>query len=357
MVTVSTEFKIEKIKSSKIEIVDWDNIGFGRFYSDHMFMADCENGKWKNGQILPFQNLEFSPAMSSIHYGQSIFEGMKAFLNPQGKAQLFRPEKNLERFNKSALRMGMPEVPHDFFMKSIETLVDLDKAWIPRKRGSALYIRPFMFATDRFIGVKPSENFRFMVITCPVDAYYSEPVKVFVADKYVRAFEGGVGEAKAAGNYAATMMPVVEAKENGFDQILWMDPVQFKYAQEIGTMNVFFIIDGTAITPRLNGAILEGITRDSILQVLKDKGFPCEERDISIDELVDAHKNGKLQDAFGSGTAATISHISCLGYKDMILDLPDVESRNVSNMIKKELGDIKTGYIEDKHNWVYPLER
>jgi branched-chain amino acid aminotransferase len=355
METISTSFNIEKTLASKIEMVDWENIGFGRFYSDHMAIVDCENGEWKNCKILPFQNMSFSPAMSGIHYGQSIFEGMKAFLGVNGEAQLFRPLKNLERFNKSALRMGMPEVPEEIFMKSIEYLVDLDYKWIPKRAGSALYIRPFMFATDRFIGVKPSENFRFVIITCPVDAYYSEPVKVLVADEYVRAIKGGVGEAKAAGNYAATMMPVVEAKKQGFDQILWMDPVKFKYAQEIGTMNFFVVIDGIALTPNLNGAILEGITRDSVIEILNDKGIPCEQRDVSIDEIIDAHRNGMLEDAFGTGTAATISHIECLGYKGNILDLPPVRERKISNMLKKELSNIKTGKTEDKFKWIHHL--
>jgi branched-chain amino acid aminotransferase len=353
METISLEFDIEIIKESRINDVDWDEIGFGKIYSDHMFISDYIDGQWLNNKIIPFQDMPVSPATAVIHYGQSIFEGMKAYLGPDNKPRLFRPHKNLYRFNLSAKRMGMPEIPEDIFMKAIEDIVTIDKDWIPQKSGSSLYIRPFMCATDRFIGVKPADTFRFFIITCPVDAYYSKPVNVLIADEYVRAFKGGVGEAKTAGNYAATMLPVLEAKKKGYDQILWMDGIEFKYVQEIGTMNVFFVIDGKVLTPKLNGAILQGITRDSVIQLLRDKNIPCEIRDISIDEISQAYSEGKLEDAFGTGTAATIAHISSFGYKDKVIKLPEVGERIISNSLKEELQMIKNGKTKDIHNWVH----
>ena len=347
------DIHIEKSPISRVSQVDFDNIPFGRIFSDHMFEAEYRDGDWCNCSIVPFHSLEIHPAFTALHYGQSIFEGLKAYKSINGIPQIFRPDGNANRFNKSATRMAMPEVPEELFLAALHELISLDSDWIPTHEGSALYIRPLMFATDEFVGIKPADSFNFIIFTSPVGSYYPRPVKVLVAQEHVRAFRGGVGTAKAAGNYAATMLALKNARKEGYDQVLWTDGVEFKYIQEIGTMNVFFVIDDKVITPSLDdGTILDGITRDSVIQLLKDKDVPIEIRRISIDEIYGAHKNGKLNDFFGTGTAATISHISDIGYRGENLHLPDPEIRTISNQLKQELEDIKTSRIPDRHNWL-----
>lgn len=351
------EINILKTENSRLSEVDFGNIPFGKIFSDHMFIADFFDNKWHNCRIIPFGNISIHPATSTLHYGQAVFEGMKAYKSIHNLPQLFRPQDNIRRMNKSAQRMAMTEIPEELFLKALNELVALEQDWIPTERGSSLYIRPLLFATEEYIGIKPAENFRFMIITCPVGRYYTRPVKVLMDDKYVRAFPGGVGIAKTIGNYAATLLPAKLAREKGYDQILWLDGKEFKYVQEIGTMNVFFIIDGKALTPSLeSGTILDGITRDSTIQLLKQKGIPVEERDISVSELLDAHARGLLEDAFGTGTAATISHISDIGYRGKNITLPPVETRLISEQIKEELEDIKVSKSPDLFNWVYKVE-
>lgn len=346
---------VNKTTNSRISQLDQNNIQFGKLYADHMLVAHYEGGEWKQAEIMPFGNFSLNPATTFIHYGQAIFEGVKAYRNPQGEVTVFRPHDNLKRFNRSAARMAMPNVPEELFIDGMLQLVDLDKDWVPSSEGSSLYIRPFMFATDEFIGVKPAEKFTFAIITSPAGLYYSKPVSIYVHDKYVRAFPGGIGFTKAAGNYGATMYPVAEVRKMGYDQILWMDGLEHKYVQEIGTMNFFAVIDGKVITPNLNDTILEGVTRNSIITVLRDKGITVEERPLSIDEIIEAHKAGKLEDAFGSGTAASISVIGDITYKDIRMELPDVNERKMSNSLKQELNDIRYGRIEDKHGWVVKI--
>lgn len=350
---VNTDFNINitKTDNSKLSQVDFNNIPFGQIYSDHMFIVDFKDGKWGTPEIKPFENMSFSPAMSALHYGQSIFEGMKAFKNPEGEVTLYRPYENIERLNKSAKRMSMEEVPVELFFEGLKALVNLDRDWVPQQDGASLYIRPLLFATDEYIGVKSSKNYTFLIITCPVGKYYAEPVKVLAADKFVRAIPGGVGDAKTAGNYAAAMLPATYANEKGYDQVLWMDGYEFKYTQEIGTMNFFVEIDGKIYTPKLNGAILEGITRDSVITLLKQNGYEVVEKDLSIQEIFDADANGTLTDAFGSGTAASISQISDIGWNDKNVKLPAQEDRKVSNWLYEQLEGIKTGKFEDNNNW------
>lgn len=350
------DIKTTKTAHSRLSEIDFDHLLFGRVFSDHMFTVDYYDGQWHNPQIVPFGNLAIHPATTALHYGQAIFEGMKAYHTADGGAAIFRPEKNLERLNRSAARMAMPEVPEDMFFDAIHKLIDLDRDWIPNSIGSSLYIRPYMFATDEYVGIKPSDHYKFVIFTCPVQTYYDHPVKVLIADKYVRAFPGGTGEAKAAGNYAATMYPVTQARQQGFDQILWVDGIEFKHFQEIGTMNVFFVIGDRVITPALNGTILRGITRDSVITLFKEKGVVVEERDITIDEVLAAYSNGTLKDAFGTGTAATISHISHIGYKGEILQLPSIESRTMSFDIKNRMDDIKFSRAEDLYGWMHRVE-
>lgn len=349
---VKYPIKITKSTQSKIKEIDFANIPFGKYFSDHMLVADFADKKWQRCEILPFGNLSLNPSTSAIHYGQSIFEGMKAYKDQQGHAQIFRPYENFLRINISAKRMAMPEIPEEIFMNGLFELIRLDSDWIPTKEGSSLYIRPFMFAMDDHVGVRVSESYKFVIFTCPVGAYYSKPIKVLVADKYVRAVTGGVGFAKAAGNYGAALYPTQQAQAKGYDQMIWMDAKEFKYVQESGTMNVFFIVNNVALTPELDGAILDGVTRKSVIQLLKDKGLKVEERKVSMEEIYEAHKKGLLMDAFGTGTAATIAPISLIGYKGEDLQLPPVENRKYSNAIKKEMEDIKTSRIADKHEWM-----
>ena len=352
--TMNFPISITPVAFSRINEVDFDNIPFGKIYADHMFVADYSDGQWENARIVPFDNISMPPSSSALHYGQLIFEGMKAYKDQEGNAVIFRPRMNWQRFNKSALRMAMPEVPESLFMGALNELIRIDQEWIPTHKGSALYIRPFMFATEEYIGIRPAEKFSLIIFTCPVGAYYPRPVKVLVSEYYVRAFKGGTGFAKAAGNYAATMQPIKEAHKQGYDQLLWMDGCEHKYIHEIGTMNVFFVIDNKVVTPSIqDGEILDGVTRDSVITILKNKGIPVEERKVTIDEVYNAYKNGRLQDAFGTGTAATIAPISDLGYKGENLELPPVSARNISNMVKDELENIKTGRTDDRFNWNY----
>jgi branched-chain amino acid aminotransferase len=350
------EIKIEKTLTSRIDSVDFKNLIFGRHFADHMFVADYADGEWSDLRIMPFQDFSLHPATSAIHYGQSIFEGMKAEISPLGEPIVFRPEKNWERLNKSATRMAMPTLPKEIFMTALTQLLELDHTWIPTEALSSLYIRPFMFATDKFVGIRVAENYRFCIFCSPVGAYYNRPVRVFLSEQYVRAAPGGVGFAKAAGNYGAAMMPLQEVQKRGYDQLLWLDGVHHKYIQEIGTMNIFFVIDNVLITPSLDlGTILDGVTRDSLLALAKDEGIKIEIRDIDVDELVAAHTAGKLQDMFGAGTAAVLSHVGTFHYRGVDYDLPSVENRTISNSLKTKLADIKSGKTEDKFNWLYKI--
>jgi branched-chain amino acid aminotransferase len=345
---------VEKTKASRVGEVDFNNLGFGKTFSDHMFVADYYDGAWHDCRIVPFHDFSIHPALSSLHYGQSIFEGIKAEKDADGNPMIFRPLKNVNRFNISADRMAMPEVPEELFMTALDKLLTIDKDWIPTTPNSSLYIRPFMFATENFIGIKTAERFTFIIFTGPAGPYYSHPVKVFIHDKYVRAFPGGVGYAKCAGNYGAVMMPTREVQKMGYDQILWLDGIHHKYLQEIGTMNVFAIIDGVIITPSLDqGTILDGVTRDSIIRIAENEGYVVQERDLSIDEIITAYHEGKLDDMFGTGTAAVLSHIGLFHYKGENYELPALEEREISNKLKQRLIDQKSGKAEDIFGWLY----
>ena len=352
---VSTiDFRIEPIAQSRIAELDESNINFGKLYSDHMLIAKYADGQWGTPEIVPFGDLILSPATTFMHYGQAIFEGVKAYKDPNGNPIIFRPHDNWKRMNLSAERMAMPAIPEELFMEGIRKLVDMDRNWVPGGEGNSLYLRPFMIATDEFIGVRAAEQFSFIIITSPAGPYYAKPVCIYVQDEYVRAFPGGTGYVKAAGNYGASMFPTKQIREMGYDQILWTDGVHHKYVQEIGTMNVFFVIGDTVITPDLSsGTILAGITRDSIITLLKEKGVKVEERPLSIDEIADAHKNGLLKEAFGAGTAASISPIAELTFHENHMVLPDPQTWEVSSWLKKELSDIRYGKKEDTHGWIF----
>ena len=290
-----------------------------------------------------------------MHYGQAIFEGIKAYKNAAGEPFIFRPHDNFRRFNISAERMQMPTVPEEIFMEGMRLLIEMDQQWIPSQEDHALYIRPFMFSSDEMIGVRPSENYKFMILLSPSGPYYSAPMRIYVEEQYVRAVPGGVGYAKAAGNYGGAMYATAQAKLKGYDQVLWMDAIEHKYVQECGTMNVFFIIGNSAITPNLNeGTILAGVTRDSAMTVLGEMGLKVEERPLSIEEIIAAHKAGELKEVFGTGTAATISLIRELGYQDYVMNF-DVDSWKSAPELKRRLNAIRYGEVVDEHGWMYKI--
>jgi len=343
--------KLTKTSESQLPKVDFNNIPFGTVYSDHMFVADYIDGEWTNLEIVPFQSFQMHPAGLVLHYGQAIFEGMKASKGVDGKPYFLRPEMHSKRLNASAQRMCMPDVPEDLFEQAIHELVDLDQGWIPQAEGSALYVRPYMFANGEFIGVAASDTYKFIICTLPVGPYYPKPVKLKAEETYIRAAQGGVGEAKTAGNYAASLYPAKLAKEEGYDQIMWLDAKEFKYVQEVGTMNIFFVIGDEVITPATTGTILKGITRKTIIEILKGKGYKVSERQISIDEVVEASKNGSLKEVFGTGTAAVIAVVEEIKYRDTIMKL-NPDDYVVAKLAKGTINGLRNKTIEDTYGWV-----
>ena len=349
------EIQLQLIGKSRIDEVDFNNLAFGRSFADHMLVAEYANGAWQSMTIQPYGPLSYQPAMMSIHYGQSIFEGMKGYRSAKGDVLVFRPEENFKRFNKSAVRMCMPEIPEEIFLGGLKKLLEIDNAWVPNKEGCSLYIRPFMFATDEYVGVSPSTTYKFIIFNCPVGSYYSKPLKVRVETEYIRAAKGGVGFAKNAGNYGGSLFATQKAMQAGYDQIIWTDAATHQYVEEAGTMNLMFVIDDVLITPPLGDTILAGITRDSVLTLARDWKMKVQERKISIDEVLDAHKKGTLEDAFGTGTAATIAQIAQIGFEGKDYMLPPAEGRIFSNRVAKELEDIRKGKVPDIHNWMYKV--
>ena len=346
------EIKITKATTSKVPSVDFNNLGFGNYFTDHMFVVDYRDGEWGNAEIVPYGPISFEPALSAIHYGQSIFEGIKAYRMKDGSAAIYRPYENMKRFNRSALRMEMPEVPEELFIGGIKKLLQVEDQWIPNEIEHALYVRPFMFSTDQVMRVMPATTYKFMIIFSPVGAYYAAPMRLWVEQEFVRAAKGGVGNAKTAGNYAASLHPFAVAKKRGYDQVLWTDANEHKYVDECGTMNVFFLVGGKLLTPGLDsGTILEGVTRDSVIQVAGDLGIPVEERDISIDELVQAYQAGQFTEAFGSGTAATVAKIEEINYKDFIMTFNPL-NQPVADALKQRLTEIRDGVLPDTRGWM-----
>lgn len=351
----AADIKIEKIAVSKLLEMSLDNLPFGRYFTDHMLEADYINGEWTNVVIKPYQPLSFDPSLSALHYGQSIFEGIKAYKSEAGDAYIFRPYDNLIRFNTSAERMCMPTVPEEIFIEGMRQLIEVDKNWIPNIKDHSLYIRPFMFSTDAFLGVRPSATYKFMIILSPSGPYFAAPMKILVEENYTRAAPGGVGFSKNAGNYGGSLIAAKKANEMGYDQVLWTDAFEHKWLQEVGMMNVVFIINGVAVTPSLEeGTILKGVTRDSVLKLLKKRGIKVEERRISIDELVEAYKAGNVQEVFGTGTAATIAPIKEMKYKDTIMQF-DTTSWTIAPAIKQDMDDIKSCAVADENGWMFKI--
>lgn len=347
--------RIEKTKNPKKKPNENEEIEFGSVFTDHMFIMDYNSEKgWNNPRIIEYQPIVLDPSALVFHYGQSMFEGMKAYKTDDDRTLLFRPMKNIERANNSNRRLCMPEIPEEDFLQAIEELVRIDGEWIPKKKGSSLYIRPFVIATEPSLNVKPSSEYKFIIILSPVGAYYKEglnPVKIWIEDEYVRAVRGGIGEAKTGGNYAASMLSQEKAHEAGYSQVLWLDGIEHKYIEEVGAMNIFFKIDGKIVTPMLNGSILPGVTRASVIELCKSWGYDVEERKISVDELYDAANNGKLEEVFGSGTAAVISPVGTLKFGEKVFEINGGKIGEVSQKVYDTITGIQTGKIEDSFGW------
>ena len=353
MIEQSINIQVSSASESRISQVDWDNLPFGKVFSDHMLIMDYKDGEWQTPEIVPFGPISIHPATSALHYGQAIFEGMKANKSESGDVLIFRPDMNAKRFQESCERMSMPTIPENLFVECVRKLVELDSEWIPNKPGYSLYIRPFMFSTDEFVGIRPSEHYKFMIFSSPVGSYYNEPVNVLIEEHYTRAAEGGVGRAKVAGNYGASLYPAKQGQLKGYHQLLWTDAKTHEFVEESGTMNIVFVIDGKIITPsEENDTILRGITKRSVLEVAQQWGFEIEERKISVKEVIEAVKNGSCTEAFGAGTAATIAHIHKIGFRGDDFILPAIESRTFSLRMSKYLSDLKSGVVEDEWGWL-----
>ncbi len=353
--TEALDITITKTERSKLKDLSLENLPFGKYFTDHMLEAEYADGEWKSVEIKPYQPLLLEPSLAAIHYGQSIFEGIKAYKDEDGNAFIFRPFDNFRRFNKSAERMNMPEVPEDIFIEGMRQLIEIDQDWIPAVKEHSLYIRPFMFSTDAMLGVRPSETYKFMIILSPSGPYFAAPMKIAVEEQYTRAAPGGVGFSKNAGNYGGSLKAATDAKLKGYDQVLWTDAFEHKWLQEVGMMNVFFVINNVAITPSLEeGTILAGVTRDSVITILDDMGVKVEERRISIDEIVDAYKKGQVQEVFGTGTAAVIAPVKELKYKDNVMTF-DVNNYKVADEIRQRLIAIRERTAEDVHGWLFNI--
>ncbi len=351
MVT-DTAFNITKVSDSRINQVDLDDPGFGRVFSDHMLEVEYRDEQWQQPNIKPFGQIEVTPALNTLHYAQSVFEGLKAYYVDENTVHLFRPEKNYERMVRSCRRMCIPEIERDVFLQGIKELIKLDHKWVPQKEGNTLYIRPLACAFDEIISARVSDKYRFYVMTSPVGAYYQKPVKLTTTNKFVRSVKGGVGSAKTAGNYAASLYPAQQAKAEGFDQVLWLDAFEHQYVEEVGTMNIFFVIDGVLVTPQLTGTILPGITRASVIELAKHWDMPVEERQISIDEIIEAGEQGLLEEAFGAGTAAVIAPVEQIHHDGKTVQVHDEQRGPVGQKFYDTITGIQRGKVEDPFGWI-----
>ena len=349
------EIKITKTTAPKAKPAKGEALGFGRKFTDHMFIMNYTEGKgWHDARIVPYGDISISPSAMVFHYGQEMFEGLKAYRDDKDNVYLFRPEMNAKRTNNTNERLCIPQIPVDMFVEAVKAVVDIDRDWVPTEEGTSLYIRPFIIATDEFLGVAPSKSYLFMIILSPSGAYYEsglEPVGIWIEDEYVRAVKGGMGYAKTGGNYAASLIAQMKAHDAGYSQVLWLDGVERKYIEEVGAMNIFFKIAGKVVTPMLNGSILPGITRDSIINVCKAWGYEVEERRISVDELVAAAKDGSLEEVFGTGTAAVVSPVNKLRYVDDVMNIGDGSIGELTQKLYDELTGIQWGKREDPYGW------
>jgi branched-chain amino acid aminotransferase len=346
---------ITRTRESRLSEALRENAEFGCVFSDHMLVAENHNGKWNEPEILPYGPMSLQPSISTLHYGQSIFEGFKAHRTAAGGIALFRPKDNYARLNRSAARLAMPNVPEALFFDGISELVRLDREWAPHREGGALYVRPLYFALDESLMVRPARRYRLVVFTCPVGPYFSEPIHLLAEEHFVRAFPGGTGDIKASGNYAGGLLAARMAQEQGFHNVLWLDAAEHRFVEEVGVMNVFFVIGRTAITPPLSGTILPGVTRDCVITLLRETGVPTEERAISIDEIFVANARGKLTEAFGAGTAAIVAPIASIYHRDREVRLPLEPQPSIGNAVRSRLQAIQTGREPDSHGWLLPL--
>jgi branched-chain amino acid aminotransferase len=347
-------FPITKVDASRRASVDYDNLGFGDYFSDHMFSMVYEDGTWRDHQIMPYGPIPMPPGMGSLHYSQSVFEGLKAFRGTDDRVRVFRPDMNARRLSRSCERLCLPQVDEATFMTAVNELVRLDQDWIPNRRGEALYLRPLLFGTEAHLEVRPSSTYRFLIMTSPVRAYYgdkSSPVSLQVQDSYTRAAPGGVGEAKTGGNYAASLLPGERSRADGFNQALWLDGVEHRYVEEVGQMNIFFRFGDTVVTPALLGTILPGVTRDSVLALLRDAGMKVEERRIDIAEVIDGAKSGALTEAFGAGTAAVIAPVGRLAVRGEVLDINGFQQGDLTQSLYDQITAIQYGDTNDAHQW------
>ncbi|MEX0773563.1 MAG: branched-chain amino acid aminotransferase [Balneolales bacterium] len=354
MAQTALNIKVQNISKSKLPDTDFSQLKFGETFSDHQLEMFYQNGRWEQPEIKPYGKIEVMPSMNVLHYGQGVFEGMKAFRYKENDVNIFRLEKHCERFATSSRRMNIPEIDPGVFIESVKALVDLDRGWVPGEKYKSLYIRPFIMGTDESLGVKTCSNYRFMIITSPVGNYYSEgikPVSLTTMPEYVRAVSGGAGFAKVPGNYAATLYPGSTAQKKGFTQVMWLDAIEHKYVEEVGTMNMFFLINDTLITPPLGKSILAGVTRRSVIELAEEWDIYLEERRISIDELIDASKSGELKEAFGTGTAAVISPVGLIHHKGTDIELDRKKMGPVAQKFYDEITGIQHGDIEDTHGW------
>ena len=349
------DIKITRTETPKAKPVPGQKLGFGKIFTDHMFVMNYTEGQgWHDPRVVPFQNISLSPAAMVYHYGQEMFEGLKAYKGDDGEVYLFRPDMNAKRTNASNERLVIPQLPEEDFVQAVKAVVDVDRDWVPTEPGTSLYIRPFIIATDEFLGVAPSKTYLFMIILAPSGAYYESglaPVGIWIEDEYVRAVRGGMGYAKTGGNYAASLIAQQKAHDAGYSQVLWLDGVERKYIEEVGAMNIFFKINGTVITPALNGSILPGITRNSVLELCRSWGYPVEERKISADELIEAQKNGTLEECWGTGTAAVISPVGKLRYVDEVMTINGGSIGELSQKLYDTITGIQTGKLEDPRGW------
>lgn len=352
--------RIERTTCPKEKPGDDNPLTFGTIFTDHMFEVDYEEGKgWYDPRIVPYHKLELEPSAMVFHYGQEMFEGLKAYKAEDGRILLFRPDKNIERANRSNRRLCIPEIPKDLFLEALKQVVSVDRDWIPTKPGTSLYIRPFVIATDPFLGVRPSHTYKFMIILSPVGAYYAsglDPVKIWIEDEYVRAVKGGIGEAKTGGNYVASLASQVKAHDEGYSQVLWLDGVHRKYIEEVGAMNIFFKINGVVITPELNGSILPGVTRDSVVSLCGEWGVPVEERKVSVDEVIEAAKSGAMEECFGTGTAAVISPVGELRFEESRMPIGGGKIGELTQKFYDTITGIQLGKEEGPKGWIVEVK-
>jgi branched-chain amino acid aminotransferase len=350
------DIKVMKTTTPKMKPKKDQTLGFGKIFTDHMFIMNYTEGKgWHDARVIPFENISLSPAAMVYHYGQEMFEGLKAYKTKEGRTLLFRPEMNAKRANNTNKRLCIPQIPVEDYVQAVKAVVKVDEDWIPTASGTSLYIRPFIIATEEYIGVKPSDTYLFIIILSPSGAYYSgglNPVSIWIEDEYVRAVRGGIGETKTGGNYVASYAAQVKAEADGYSQVLWLDGIERKYIEEVGSMNIFFKIDGIIVTPMLNGSILPGVTRNSVIELCKSWGLTVEERKISIDEIYEAQHAGKLEEVWGTGTAAVISPVGKLRWKHEVMTIQDGGIGKISQKIYDTITGIQLGKIKDTNKWV-----